>query len=230
MPGAQERATQGKPPRLTKQLIEDVVASLRMGTPINWATEFVWVSRDRHYEWIKRSKVAQATPAHNRSQLDRLCIEYEARTRQAVADWTTRSVIGIGQAGGLTRERPKRRRTTQRIVSRDETPIVVDADGQVHGGIVVEVQVTEEEIAADWKALDRVLARRHHEEWTGNQGLGEGEGEAAPEVSDAQMMSALSRAAKAAGIDPAAIEARSWPTPADGPPELAAAATDEEKG
>jgi hypothetical protein len=116
----------------------------------------------------------------------------------------------------------------------------VDENGQVSGGVLVEVTIIEEELAADWHAVDRYMARRHRDNWYSKTEMigGPGaEGEGAPaelpsDVSDETLWSVLERARARAGLQLNVIEARSFDVP-DGPAELAVAtanASEEDRG
>lgn len=220
--GAENRAKAGQTTRLTRQVIADLVNSLKTGASIEAASEFVWISRTTFYAWQREAAVARRKHARNRTQRDRLLIEFDAGVRQAIADYAMRANMGLASAAGLTRERPKRRRTTQRVVARDGAAVSVDANGQVSGGVVIEVQITEEELAPDWRALDRMRTTRFPEEYATS--LQSADTEALAPVDDASLTDALEAARRAAGLDLGVIEARSWPTEPDGPQELSAGA------
>jgi hypothetical protein len=220
MGAAIERAKSGRAPRLTRQLIADVVATLQSGTPINWAMEYAGVHRDQWRIWRQRAEAARLMKPGNRSQLDRLAIEFDAQTRQAIAEFGVRAAGQMASASGLTVARPKRRRVTRRVLADEGKEVTLDAAGNVVNGRVIELVMVEEELAPDWRALDRTLARRFHEEYTGNQGIGDGEGpgEAGREVGDEELFRHLEQARDRAGIVPKPIDAVSH----DGPAELSA--------
>lgn len=196
--GTQARSRGGRPPRLTQQLIEDVVASVRTGVPVNRAFEYAWVWPSVARRWRMTAAAAEAKVPRNRSQLERLCVELWSRIRQAEADAAMRFHMTAASMAGITRERPKRRRTRQRVIADAGAELVVDERGEVHGGRVIEVTIEEEELAPNATMLRALGAVRFPEQFASPPE--EADGPEARQVSTDELWRALERARERAGI------------------------------
>jgi hypothetical protein len=221
---------------LTRQVIEDVSTSLRTGTPINWACEYVGISRGTYHEWMETARAARLKSPGGRTQRERLCVAFAARCDQAIADHAMRANMVFQRAAGMTTELPKRRRTTLRISARGGEAITIGENGQVSGGTIIEAITVEEELAPDYRAIDRHLSKRHRDEWYARQELtgdaapggDDGPADAPREISGAELAAVLEQARARAGITVGdVIDVASYP--ADGPAELSAA-VDEDRG
>lgn len=201
--GARDRAAAGRPIRLTHQVQEDIISGVRTGAPVHWCAEFVGVSRGELRRWRREADAAIYKPQRQWTDLERRCVAFFAALRQAEADAGMRLHMALASSAGLTRERPKRRRTVQRVVADGAAELSVNEHGQVAGGRVVEVQVIEEELAPNFQAMKVLGATRFPEEM-GAAADEEGWGDTPPAlVADEVLMRALEAAGRRAGLAPA---------------------------
>lgn len=202
--------------------MDDIISSVRTGSPIDWCAEIVGVDAKELAKWRREADAALYKPRRDWTELERRAVEFFARLRQAEADAGMRIHMAGAQLAGLTRERPKRRRTRQRVVSSEGTEVTVDDNGNVQGGRIIEVEIIEEELAPSLGALKMIAAYRFPE--TMGPGVTEDDwGATAPgQISSEALARALVAAAQRAGVAPGAAGA------IDAASELAAAEEEDE--
>lgn len=200
--GALERTRAGRPARLTKQVQDDIIASVRTGCPVHRAARYVWVTDTEMRAWRREADAALHKPRRQRTSLERSCVEFFAKLHQAQAVAYMRWHMEVAKGAGMTRERPKRRRTVQRILSLDGNTVAVDDEGRVTGGRVVEVQVIEEELAPDPRML-KLLAEVSFPDELRPVQEGEEWGTTPPShLSDETLLRILVAAGQRAGVAP----------------------------
>lgn len=141
--------------RLTQKMQEDICASLRLGTPRTIAAEAAGISRNTLTVWMRTAHQAERKHWNDRSQIERRCLLLREAIRQAEAEAALRVHGQIASAAGLTRERPTKRVTRQRIVGG-----TVDDRGQVSGGTLAEAIIETVELPGDWRAAAHLASYR----------------------------------------------------------------------
>ncbi|MDE1904892.1 MAG: hypothetical protein KGH75_00395 [Rhodospirillales bacterium] len=201
-----ERRREGPRTRLTQRLTDDIVAAVRIGTPLQLCYEYAGVPSSTVAYWMRLAEEASRKPAANRSQLERRCLVFREAMRRAQGEAGLRTHRAIADAAGITPTRPKSTVTRRKIVGPDVT---VNAAGEVTGGAVVEVIIEDREVPPDWRAAKAIGQYRWPAEMGDTDPLAP-EGVGAQSVSPRALWERLQqiRAARTdAGLDQAAIEA-----------------------
>lgn len=136
-----KRRTQTLPYRLTPKVIEEYCAAIRSGAPLSMAANFIGVDPRTVERWNAVAAVAERKHFSERSQLERLCIEFRKQVIKAEGEAGLRIHRSIAEAGGVI--------GGVRTVSMTTKTTHHDNEGKPTGSTVVE-RVTE--VPPDWRA------------------------------------------------------------------------------